>query len=252
MDQIDKAFQETTALVLGRPLTDLRAYGSWLRTGLRGEVKEKKSALSGKPVYVASLDFFEKMGGRVLTLEESLEEGKNMLSQEQALSLSLSNAASLLSPISLTTPEIIYDKNIDTRESACFGPTQHCLGVSFCWFCKEIAYSFWPRTSERCFGCSQVVDCRMSIRCFSSAKLTRCFEMSDCNNCSDSYFCSNCEDVENGLFCFNVKSKRYAVCNVEVGREEFLKIKKLVLGALIEELETTHNLHYSIFNLGSL
>ncbi len=251
MDEIETAFQQTTALVLGTPLTNLPSYHAWLRQGQPAEVKEKPSALSGLPVYVASLDFFDKMGPRVITLEESLGHGQSMLELEQVRSLSLANATSTLSPISLTTPEIVYDKNIGTQESACYGPTQYCLGVSFTWFSKEIAYSFWARTSERLFGCANVVDCRMSIRCFSSAKLVRCFEMSDCNNCSDSLFCSNCEDVENGLFCFNVKAKRYAVCNVEVGKEEFMRIKKMVQQWALDSLSTERRLPLSIQGLGT-
>ena len=131
MDEIETAFQQTTALVLGTPLTNLPSYHAWLRQGQPAEVKEKPSALSGLPVYVASLDFFDKMGPRVITLEESLGHGQSMLELEQVRSLSLANATSTLSPISLTTPEIVYDKNIGTQESACYGPTQYCLGGVF-------------------------------------------------------------------------------------------------------------------------
>ena len=38
---------------------------------------------------------------------------------------------------------------------------------------------------------------------------------STCRECSDSWFCHNVEGMQNALFCFNTKSKRYAVGNAE-------------------------------------
>jgi hypothetical protein len=52
------------------------------------------------------------------------------------------------------------------------------------------------------------------------------------------------------MFCFNTKSKRYAIANVEIGREKYLKIKQTVLGELVSKLEKNKSLGISIFNLG--
>ncbi|MCX6773028.1 MAG: hypothetical protein NTV88_04640 [Candidatus Micrarchaeota archaeon] len=53
------------------------------------------------------------------------------------------------------------------------------------------------------------------------------------------------------MFCFNTKAKRYAIGNVELGREAYLKIKKLVQAQIIAELEKTHSLKYDIYNIGT-
>jgi hypothetical protein len=53
------------------------------------------------------------------------------------------------------------------------------------------------------------------------------------------------------MFCFNTKNKRYAIGNVEVGREEYMRIKSLVMASILSELEKTHALRHDIFNVGA-
>jgi len=52
------------------------------------------------------------------------------------------------------------------------------------------------------------------------------------------------------MFCFNVKSKRYAIANVEVGREGYLRIKQIVLGDIAKKLERNKELEFGVFNIG--
>lgn len=52
------------------------------------------------------------------------------------------------------------------------------------------------------------------------------------------------------MFCFNAKSLRYAIGNVEVGKEEYLKVKARILASIFERLEKEKRLAHSIFNIG--
>jgi hypothetical protein len=47
-----------------------------------------------------------------------------------------------------------------------------------------------------------------------------------------------------------VKSKRYAIANVEVGREGYLRIKQIVLGDIAKKLERNKELEFGVFNIG--
>ncbi|MEI6900045.1 MAG: hypothetical protein WCL00_09210 [Bacteroidota bacterium] len=107
----------------------------------------------------------------------------------------------------------------------------------------------WSSFNEYTFGCFRNMNGKFSLNCYFSTEMTRCFEMDACKNCSDSYFCHNCEGLQDSLFCFNAKSLRYAVCNVEVGRERFLELKKLFLDQVLSEVEGTGSLKLSIYNL---
>ena len=75
--------------------------------------------------------------------------------------------------------------------------------------------------------------------------------MSDCNNCRDSYFCYNSENLSDCMFCFNAKAKSYAIGNVEVGREKYMKIKGIILDEIVKRLEKDKKLDINIYNLNS-
>jgi len=248
--QINKAFSTTTGVLFGKSLVGMLKYEKWLKARVnQAHIESVPSKVSGNPVLVVPVGFFKEMGSNVVTLGESVKLGGNALSEAELGALSMKNAGKLLSKISTTSPEIIYGENFDTHECACYGPTQGCFRTTFCWFSKRVAYSFWTRDSDSVFGCSNLVLSSFCVRCHSSTNLTRCFEVNDSSNCSGCYYCHNSEGLQDCMFCFNTKNKRYAIGNVEVGREEFMRIKQLVMESIAAELEKTHSLRYDIFNI---
>ncbi len=250
--EIDDHFATVTQIIFGRSLSQLKDYGEWLLSRApEGRITGRKSAVSERTVYIPSVRFFLALGKRMVKADEALLLGQKKISEKDADALTISSAPGLLSGISTTTPEIIWGENIGTAESCAYGPTQYCFRVACCWFSKFIGYSYWSRTSENLFGCSLATDCSFCIKCYSSTKLTRCFEVNDSNNCADCYFCHNCEDLKDSMFCFNTKGKRYAIGNLEVGREAYLGVKKLVQAQVVGELEKTKSFRYDIYNIGS-
>jgi len=87
------------------------------------------------------------------------------------------------------------------------------------------------------------------VNCYNSVNLKRCLEVDSSNSCSDSYFCHNCENVQNSMFCFNVKNKRYAIGNVEVGQEAYTKVKNALVLQMAGELDKNGKLNRDIFSL---
>ena len=251
LTQIEKAFAATASIIFGKPFSGIEGYGNWL-TARAKQANSRKvpSIISGNEVMVAPIGCFEQMGGNVATLGESLLLGGKSLCESEVCALNMKNAVALLSKISATTPEVIYGENFNTEGCACYGPTQGCFHSTFCWFSKKVAYSFWTRDCDSVFGCSNLVLSSFCIRCHSSTGLQRCFEVNDSSNCSGSYFCHNSEGLQDCMFCFNTKNKRYAIGNVEVGRETYSRIKHLVMASIVSELEKTHCLRYDIFNVG--
>ncbi|VVB57328.1 Uncharacterised protein [uncultured archaeon] len=209
------------------------------------------SALSGRPVQVPDIDFYAPLNGHVLEMQESLKYGEKALGAEEARSLRMSNASNVLSPIRLTSPEVVWGENVGAVGCASYGPTTHCYKSTFCYWAKHNAYSFWPKWSEYVYGCSNVLRSMFCIRCFQGVGLSRCLECSDCVRCEDCYFSHNLENCSNCLFCFNTKAKRYAIFNREVGKEEYMRVKKRLLDSMADELEKTHALRATIFNLGA-
>ena len=75
-------------------------------------------------------------------------------------------------------------------------------------------------------------------------------EMDSCKNCADSYFCHNCENLSDCMFCFNAKNLKYAVGNAEVGKENYMKIKSIVRGEILERLEKGKTLPFDVYSIG--
>ncbi len=251
MREIEKNFETVASVILGKPVGQLQDYEEWLLScSPEARIVEKKSVDSGKSVYSCSAPFFLDLGDRVVRVDEALKRGQMKLGEKDVNSLSISNAPKLLSEISITTPEIVYGENFGTEECSAYGPTQQCFRTTTCWFCKHIAYSYWTRTSNNCFGCSLVTDCSFCIKCYNSTKLLRCLEVDTSNSCADCLFCHNCENLSNCMFCFNVKNLRYAVGNQVVGKEEYLRIRGILCSNILESLEKKKKFDLSIYNIG--
>ena len=52
------------------------------------------------------------------------------------------------------------------------------------------------------------------------------------------------------MFCFNTKSKRYAIGNIEYPKEEYMNIKSKIIKQLADELEETKKLDKNVYNIG--
>lgn len=248
-DEIERAFQNTSELLLGKRLSKLPSYKEWLFENVDRTIKVK-SEVSDKPVYVPNITFFNAIKRNMVSLEESVELGKKELDEGAVKSLTLANAPDKLKEIKYVTSDVMVGQNLDLREtSTCMG-SQHCLDGCWYIYSKCDAYCFWPSESEYSFGCHFIFNSRFCMKCYNSVNLTRCFEVNDSHNSSDCYFCNDVENLSNCMFCFNVKSLKYAIGNVEVGRERFLEIKNKLMGEVASRLEKDKRLGLNIYNFG--
>ncbi|MFA6530582.1 MAG: hypothetical protein WCT31_02540 [Candidatus Micrarchaeia archaeon] len=87
------------------------------------------------------------------------------------------------------------------------------------------------------------------MNCYNSYRLARCFEVDTSEDCTGCYFIHNCENVHDSMFCFNVKSKRYAIANVELGREKYMKIKERIVNEIAGKLGKDKKLELSIYDI---
>jgi hypothetical protein len=248
ISDIELAFSQTTDVIFGKKLKNVREYENWLMENI-GKVKKVKSALSKEPVYISPLECLDLIKNNTANMDEALKFGENKLTREELEGLNIENAKEIVSKINTVSTEIAVGENINVKECSAYAFAVDIYRSAFAYWLKHSAYSFYPKESEYCFGVSSCFFSKFSIRCNDSDNVTRCFELDGCSNCSDSYFCHNCEGLSNCMFCFNVKSLRYAIGNVEVGREEFMRIKKLVLDEVVKKLEKNKKLDLNIYNL---
>ena len=266
IDAVEKAFQSTTEVLLGRKLANMKDYEKWLASDVI-YIKKGKSALSGEEMYYSYLKEYNKDSknafiytigqasghgtDRLVSLKDATEiVSKRTAPSEEIKNLNLANAAGVLKDISYITHEIHEEPSIGIEECPNYAYSNYCYHGQYYYYSKYCAYCLFPRHSEYAFGSWCVFDSKFCIRCHESSKLTRCFEVAESTNCRDSYFCYNCENLDNCMFCFNTKSKRYAIGYVEVGKEKYMEIKKMVLNDIASRLEKDKGLKWDIYNIG--
>lgn len=248
--KIDKAFGVTTRIVLGKDLGPVVLFETWL--GEHTATVEMKKTGFGRetPVPFSSFPFFLDVDrDRFATNEEALELGKLKIELGED-AITVEKIRNRIESIAYYSPEIKVGKNQNIIGCPLSENSINLYKVVDANIVKDSGVSGQVFNSENIFGSFWVIDSRFCLNCYHSANLSGCFEMDGCSNCRDSMFCHNSENLDNCMFCFNTKSKRYAVGNVELGREEYLRIRGLVLGQIVEHLEREGRFDYDIYNIG--
>ena len=250
---IEEAFAKTCNIVLGKRLGGgIDDYSGWLKKDIKKNEVLRSCASNKTILRFDYCDYFKLPGNRMLTRDEAREAGEKLkIGEEAAESVTLANAHETIGGVAFFCPEYQDGMNLNIIECATGGDSAHCYRSSAVVYSKYAGYCFWPRSSEHSFGCSALLSSEFNIRCFNSVKLARCFEVDFSRDCSGCYFCHNVENCTDCMFCFNAKNLKYAIGNVEVGREKFMEMKKMVLGRIGKELEETRSLHWSIYNIGA-
>ncbi|MCX6778345.1 MAG: hypothetical protein NT157_05690, partial [Candidatus Micrarchaeota archaeon] len=204
---IEKAFDNTFQTLFGEQPKGFDEYGDWL-TKYGREVWKLNSCISGQELYASDIIPYKWIPKeRVVTREESLLAGDVLrIGEAEAEKLTLENTASIIGKIACFTTEIRLKTTVNLIETAVGFSAQNCYkGGMYC-LCKFCAFTYWPRDSERLFGCNTVFSSSSCIKSYYSNNISRCFEVDSCNYCSDSYFLHNCENVRDSMFCFNTKN----------------------------------------------
>ncbi|MFH0817739.1 MAG: hypothetical protein V1909_03840 [Candidatus Micrarchaeota archaeon] len=248
-ERIETAFSTTAKLVLGKEHVGIKKFGPWL---LEKSVKVNKiKGAFGSPTYkVQELPIAKDIpGDRLITLDEAFESAKKTIDLSENERPTLKELLAKVSKIAYFTEEFVSGQNescIDTP--SLFGGSN----IYKCWDTtggsKNCAYSGGVIRSDYIFGGGlRILDCQFCINCFDSSKLKGCFEVDSSFNTKNSYFCHNVENADNCMFCFNEKGLKYAIGNTTVGREEFERIKKILLEYLNKELGSKKETEASIF-----
>ena len=247
--EIEKAFEDTTKIIFGKALTGLDKYEEWLTTRVT-KGRRHSSATSRKKVYVPTYGLF-----RFIPDDRVADLGS--FTQLSALNIPIEETDTLAS-ISKKMPAIATfitefedGTNLNVESSSIYKNLVNAYKIVDCFYSKHVAYSFFSDRCDYVFGISKCYDCNFSINVHDSRDVVRSFEVDFSKNCADVMFCHNCEALSNCIFCFNAKSLRYAIGNVEVGREEYMRIKKILIDEIVRKLEKDKELDFDIYNLSA-
>lgn len=245
----DDGFENTCRIVFGKRIGKLKENERLL--GLIAPIRSGKSAFGNRLDYTESFIFGRMPKGRMINAEEASELEKWQPCAEINESDTLSDVIEKIGKLALFRMEFSEGNNQNfAKTPLIYEGSSDIYNVMDATSAKNCAYDTMVLRSEHCYGCYRMLFSQFCIDSYHSAHITRCFEISDSNNCSDCYFCHNVENCHESMFCFNAKNLRYAVGNVEIGRERYLQIKKRVLDEIARKLEADKKLDMSIYNIG--
>lgn len=250
---LDQAFSDTCNLLFEKPLPGkLTDYEGWLLRHVRAPPKAKSAAI-GKPLLVLPILLNNPVRETHITEKEAEEMGKEALTEEAIGKISISNCIEALSPIAFATCEVALGNNMEVAETVSYSDSREVFGSSTMYDSKKCAYCCWvSHQAENMFGCDHVFYSKFCVNCYRSLRLQRCFEVNDSLDSSDCYFCHNIENCHDCMFSFNAKNLKYAIGNSEFPREEYLRIKGLLLSEIAAKAGAQKGLPFGIYGLGGI
>jgi predicted metal-binding transcription factor (methanogenesis marker protein 9) len=249
---IEKAFSSTFKILFKREISGINDYEKWLVKHAR--LPYEFISPFGQKVYAYSLPEYQKL--------ISLLPKKRMINHIEALQLS---------NLHLSEEEISsLDKIKENVEKIGYVSLHHYTGkfgniiscpvvdnVFNVYKCGGVLRGEYIGMSnivgsnvKYIFGSNRTEDSQFGIHCYYSAGLTRCFEVDSSTNCSDTYFAHNCEGLQDAMFCWNTKGKRYAIGNLQLPPDQYRKIKDMLVEQMADEILSKKELKYDIFNIG--
>ncbi|MEM2137458.1 MAG: hypothetical protein QW568_00020 [Candidatus Anstonellaceae archaeon] len=247
-DKVDEAFALTTKLLFGKPLSPLARYSEWMKSRVSGG-KSTKSVLGDGTAFIPEYGFFRKIPEHLVVSFENLQTAAERKIESVEGDETIASIAKKMKSFAFFVPTFAEGRNLNVENTAVY---IDCLNIrdSFDPFTsKNCAHDFSIMDSEALFGCHRVIKSSFSIHCYNCVAVQRCLEMDFAKSCTDSLFCHNVENLDNCMFCFNTKSKRYAIGNIEVGKERYLQMKQQIVGEMVRQLETNGKLDFDIYDI---
>ncbi|MEM2138441.1 MAG: hypothetical protein QW568_05105 [Candidatus Anstonellaceae archaeon] len=246
--EVESAFAATSRILLGRVHKSSR-----LAPWLMGRPIGRKKIIGGGslPTYKVESPTGRQIGrGRLVTFDEALRSASNSIIISESELPSLHEIAKRAAQKAVFSLEFLEGQNQNTGETVLAFNSTDVYRVWWSLISKSSAYSTVVTESEHIFGgYGRNIFSKFCISCDNMTYSSNCFECDSCYKCRNCYFCHNCENVEEGLFCFNAKGLRYAILNQQLPKEEYLRIKKMLLDYINSELESKGRLAVSIFSM---
>ncbi|HIH30645.1 TPA: hypothetical protein HA243_04545 [Candidatus Micrarchaeota archaeon] len=248
--EVEAAFGTTTKILFGKEHRDAGRFAPWL---MRNTLKRKRFMdADGRFANKADLPVIRDIpAGRFARLEKALASASDGIKLSENEQPSLGEIAKRAGRVALFAPEIYEGQSRNCCDTSVVSDSTHVSGLWWARGSSYAAYSTIVTESKYVFGgYARVLNSEFCINSHNVTRVRNCLECDSCYLCRDCYFCHNCENVEEGIFCFNAKGLRYAVLNKELPKEEYLRVKKMLLGWINSELERKGGLDVDIFSLG--
>ena len=249
--ETEKALSTALRIVLQKEHKNVARLTPWLE---KRAIKVKKTRGAGG----ASVLKYETptlkgiASAKLAPLEMALQSATGCMEIGDGEMPSLEEVAKRAAASALLTLEMAEGNNLNVRQAPVKYDSTDTERLWFSLHSKHSGMSSIVTDSEYCFGgYIRILECQFCVSCNNITKCSGCLECDSCFSCRNCYFCHNCENVEEGILCFNLKGARYAILNRPVSKEEYMRVKRMLLDYLNRELEEKGALERSIFSLSA-
>lgn len=234
-DALNGAWKKTCKILLDEEIGDLSAYRDYLKK-FTEPIEQKKSSISGKPVIVTSGKF--PKDARFI----SNEEAGQYISMMKGEPLDINKIKDIDSIREAVSERAYFAGSIVLGNSSHVELSHRCVNLHYGYECQDIydgkyvAFATAMKGPEYFFGGSVGSMSQFCIKTFENYKMMRCLETLHCNIASDCYFSATLENCVDCIFSFNQRDRRNLVGNVELQKDEYLALKKKLIGEAREML----------------
>jgi len=247
---IENAFRSTFKVLFKKDAEGIAPYEDWLYKNVP-KVREIITATNSK-AYTLRPEFYKIYSKipekRVFTFEETSVLGE--LHLEEADIINIEKIKENLPKIAYITDEYFSGRYENLIQFGGGADNFHVYKTDGAKRTEYIGLSSFPLDSKFLFGSVRPTNCQFVIHTYNSNALVRCFEADSCERCSDTYFAHNCEGLQDAMFCWNTKGKRYAIGNAPLPPDQYRKIKDMLVEQMADEILKNKELKYDIFNIG--
>ncbi len=247
--EVEAAFASTCRIVLGKEHKS-GMVAPWLMSRAIGRKKIKGAG--ALPTYTVDSPLGRQIGrGELVTFDEAMKSASSKMELGENELPSLDEIAKRAAKHAYFSMEFREGQNQNTQDTVEAFNSTDVYRVWWSLISKHSAYSTVVTESEHIFGgWGRIMFSQFCIGCDNSMYASNSFESDSLYKCRNCYFSHNCENVEDGIFCFNAKGLRYAVCNTQVSKEEYARVKKMLLEYVNGKLERDGKLDVSAYNIG--
>lgn len=237
-DALDKAWNSTCRVLFCAETAPLSECAEWL-SELNPKLAHTVSSLTGNEITYSILDYSE--GSKRASLEE-------VWKLEKPARLSINEIKDIDSIIEAVQDRVYYTGDVILGNSGFIERSSNCkdsyyvLESGVISDSKHVCNSARIKECEFVFGSDGIGASKFLVRGYEGYKLMRCLEAWKSQACSDCYYINGVMDSTDCMFCFNVRSKRHAIGNLELSKDKYFSIKKKLVSELAEGLSEERRL----------
>ena len=230
---LERAWASTCKVLFGEEAGSMRQYEKWLAE-LVDPAVVRKSCISGKDVIYSTAHYSESAAS--INLDE-------VDFNRKYPPLSINQVKDIDSIISAIKDRAYYSGNVVlgnskyVEKSANISDSFYIYNTTLSSNDKYMAYCTQCRLDSYGFGGNAISESEFCLKCHELTRVKRCFEAWMTQDSANCYYSHGLKDCTDCMFSFNLRSKRFAIGNLELPPDKYKGIKAKLLSEMLSDLK---------------